>query len=103
MKKRKCDWCYFTDGSKKKITNWWKPDEDILFFIDDKLYLYKRDCFGYEEPSLPIRKNLIFPIIPKGKFYMYRFCINDYSLSHIDKNDDTQWLITNIERIELRR
>ena len=103
MKKRKYDWCYFTDGSKKKITNWWQSDEDILFFIDGKLYLYKKYRFGYEEPYIKTREGLIVPILPKNGFYMFRFLIEDYPLSRMNKNDDSQWLITNIERIELRK
>lgn len=107
MEKRKCDWCYFTDGSKKKITNWYKSGEDILFFIDGKIYLYKQDCFGFEELSPRARQNLIYPIFPRGKFYIHRsptlFYNSDrYDNEWYDKNNYDEWAVTNIEKIELR-
>ena len=34
------NWCYFTTGTKQKITNWFKVDKDILFVMDNKLYLF---------------------------------------------------------------
>ena len=103
MKRRKCDWCYFTDGSKKKITNWYQSGEDILFFIDGKLYLYKKDGFGYEELFARTRQNLIFSILPKGRFYMHRSPTLFYSLNNYNKDNDDEWVITNIEKIELRQ
>ena len=103
MKGRKCDWCYFTDGSKKKITNWYQSDEDILFFIDGKLYLYKKDGFGYEESFATTRHNFIYPIVPRSKFYRHRSPTLFYSSSNYDKDNDDEWVVTNIERIELRK
>lgn len=102
MKKRKCDWCYFNDGSKKKIANWYQFDDDILFLIDDKLYMYKKYRFWYEEPYITTRRGLITPFFSEHAFYMHRFFVKDYPLSCINKNDDEQWFIANIERIELR-
>lgn len=105
MKMRKCDWCYFTDGIKKKITNWYQSGEDILFFIDDKLYLYKEDGFGYEYEDLftRTRQNLIYPILPRGRFYMHRSPTLHYSSDYYDKDNDDEWVIVDIEKIELRK
>jgi hypothetical protein len=105
MKKRKCDWCYFTDGSKKKITNYYHSGEDILFFIDGKLYLYKKDGFGleYEDLFARTRQNLIYPILPRGRFYIHRSPTLHYSSGYYDKDNDDEWTITNIEKIELRQ
>lgn len=102
MKKRKCDWCYFDDGSKKKITNWYQFGDDILFFIDDKLYMYKKYRFGYEERYIITRKNLITPFLSEHEFYIHRFFTKDYPLICVNENDAEQWFIANIERIELR-
>ena len=103
MKKRKCDWCYFTDGIKKKITNWYQFDGDILFFIEGKLYLYKKDDFGYEDLYVRTRQNLIFHILPRGRFYIHRPPTLHYSSDYFDINNDDEWTITNIEKIELRK
>lgn len=105
MKIRKWDWCYFTIGTKKKITNWYQSDEDILFFIDDKLYLYKKDSFGYEYEDLfaRTRQNLICPILPRGRFYIHRSPTLHYSSDHYDKDNDDEWAIVDIEKIELRK
>ena len=102
MKKRKCDWCYFNDESKKKITNWFRAGDDFLFLVDDKLYMYKKYRFGYEEPYIEAKYRWILPFSPTSGFYIHRFFIKDYLLSCIDKNDDNQWFTTNIKRIELR-
>lgn len=103
MKQHQCDWCYFTDGNKKKITNWYQSGEDILFFIDGKLYLYKKDGFECEELFARTRQNLIYPILPRGRFYIHRSPTLHYSSDCCDKNNDDEWVITNIEKIELRQ
>ena len=103
MKMRKCDWCYFANGIKKKITNWYQSDEDILFFIDDKLYLYTKDGFGYEELFARTRQNIIYPILPRGSFYIHRSPTLHYSSDYYDKNNDDEWDIVDIEKIELRK
>ena len=103
MKRRKCDWCYFADGSKKKITNYYHSGEDILFFIDGKLYLYKKDGFGNEELFARTRQNLIYSILPRGRFYIHRSPTLHYSSDYYDKNNDDEWAMISIERIELRQ
>lgn len=104
MKERKCDWCYFADGSKKKITNWYQSGEDILFFINDKLHLYKKDGFRYEELSIRERQNLIFSILPRGRFYIHRSPTLHYpSNDYFDKDNEDEWAIICIEKIELRK
>lgn len=102
MKNRKCDWCYFTDGSKKKITNWYQPDEDILFFINGKLYLYKEDNFRHEEPPIRLRQKLILPVKPRGMFYTHCHPTLHYPSGEINKDNEDEWVPTNIEKIELR-
>lgn len=109
MHECKYDWCYFTDGSKKKITNWYKSGEDILFFIDGILYLYKKDAFGFEDKEMliGIRQNLVYPILPRGRFYIHRsptlfYSSNYYDNDCYDKNNYDEWAVTNIEKIELR-
>ena len=98
MSKRKYDWCYFADGSKKKITNWYQSGEDILFFINDKLYLYKQDGFEYEELFAAISKDIVCCIVPKSRFYIHR-----YSSDCVDKDNEDEWAVICIEKIELRK
>ena len=103
MKKRKCDWCYFTNGTKKKITNWYQSDKDILFFIDGKLYLYKSDGFGHEELFERTRHNIIYPILPRCRFYVHRSPTIHYPSGYFDKDNEDEWSMVDIEKIELRK
>lgn len=103
MNKRKYDWCYFADGNKKKITNWYQSGDDILFFVEGKVYLYKKDNFRFEELFARTMHELIYPMLPRGGFYIHRSHTSYYSPDCYNKDNYDEWTIANIEKIELRK
>ena len=68
-------------------------------------YIYKENGFGFEYEDLfaRTRQNLIYPILPRGRFYMHRSPTLHYSSDYYDKDNDDEWAIADIEKIELRK
>lgn len=67
--------------------------------------MYKKDGFGLEHEDLFVRtrQNLIYPILPRSRFYIHRSPTLHYPSGCYDKDNDDEWAITNIEKIELRQ
>lgn len=105
MSNCKYDWCYFNNDTKQKITNWFKVNKDILFVINDELYLFKKDGFEDEELEklfIANKQNIIRPILRKSRFYKHI----SPNIFHLPPNfnitNPDEWILVNIEKIELR-
>ena len=96
------DWCYFTTGTKQKITNWFKVDKDILFVIDDELYLFKENGFEDEQLFIVNKQNIIRPILRNNAFYKHISPNISHLPSNFNRNNPDEWILVNIEKIELR-
>jgi hypothetical protein len=103
MKKRKCSWCYFDNGGKKKITSWYRYEGCIVFYVKDECYMFKNVPFYLDDY---FEYDLLGTVKPHRKvhsyFYKFRFkhpsekpLMPAYTLS----ND--YWIVAPIDRIEV--
>lgn len=103
MKKRKCNWCYFDDGSKKKITSLHKFKDCIIFCIKDECYMFKEVPF-YSDYDLEVNifDKFMLPRIVHSYFYKFRFKYSpEIPISHSDTQNEDYWIVAPIDRIEV--
>lgn len=99
----RCSWCYFDDGDRKEITSWYKYEDCIVFYIEDKCYMFKNRAFHLDEDLEVERLGKVrFLRGIYSAFYEFRFKRSiENPIVYSDTLNEDCWIVAPIERIEL--
>lgn len=107
MKKRKYDWCFFSDGHREKILNHYRPisnNEEIVFFTRSGQYKYHSfigeivQGVGRNQNKLPTKYSQMI-----GTYFSKYQRQAKLSMEYGLEIEENYTPIYTIERIELRR
>ena len=99
----RCNWCYFDNGDRKEIISWYEYEDCIVFYIEDKCYMFKTRAFHLDEDLEVDRLSRVrFPRVINSAFYEFRFKTSaENPITYSDTLNEDYWIVAPIKKIEL--